>query len=79
MNESSPCNPELRETGVTYRADVGASDLEFPSAPDFDSRPPQLSPSDYAEWCDEMLALFPPKPLRGALQAEARCYVEFVL
>jgi hypothetical protein len=30
-------------------------------------------------WNEEMLAMFPPKPNRGALDADAKCSVEFKL
>jgi hypothetical protein len=79
MSESSPSKPERREPVIAYQAEAGAGDLEFPVAPGFDSRPPQLSPADYVKWCEEMLALFPPKPSRAAPDAQARCHVEFVL
>ena len=76
MNESSPSNPELREAAVAYRADVDTADLEFPIAPDFNPRPPQLSPNAYVAWCEEMQSLFPFRPNRAA---GARCHIEFVL
>jgi hypothetical protein len=76
MNESSPSNPELREAAAACGAEPGAADLEFPIAPDFDSRPPQLSPNAYVAWCEEMQSFLPPRPDRAA---GARCDVEFVL
>ena len=57
MNKSSPSTPELRETAPACVApDL---DLEFPIAPDFISRPPQLSPLAYLQWCEEMMELTP--------------------
>jgi hypothetical protein len=76
MSESSPSNPELRETAAAFRADVGAADLEFPIVPDFNSHPPQLSPAAYVAWCEEMHSLLPSHANRAAA---ARCLVEFVL
>jgi hypothetical protein len=79
MSESSDSNPELREQAVAYPTTAGEADLEFSVEPGFDSRPPQLSPADYVNWCEEMLMLFPPKPDRAAVVAKAGCRVEFVL
>ena len=79
MNESSPSNSELREAAFAYRLRVSDDALEFPVAPDFDSRPPQLSSADFVAWCEEMLTAFPPKENRDAPELEARCHAEFVL
>jgi len=53
-----------------------APDLEFPIAPDFDSRPPKLSPAEYYRWCMEMMA---GKEDDQAARAAAKCTVEFVI
>ena len=79
MNESSPSNPELREATVAYRVQADEEALEFPVAPDFDPRPPQLSPADYVAWCEEVLSTFPTKPARAMTDRDERCSVEFVL
>jgi hypothetical protein len=51
-------------------------DLEFPIARRFYSQPPKLSPTEYHQWCMEMLA--GQKDDTGARRAE-KCMVEFVL
>ena len=57
MSKSSPSTPELREAGPAYVA--SGLDLELPVAPDFNSRPPQLGPLAFLQWCEEMMELTP--------------------
>jgi len=33
--------------------------MQFPDAPEFDSRPPQLNPTEYVAWCEEMMEMTP--------------------
>ena len=41
--------------------------------------PTRMSFAETCQWNEEMLELFPPKPNRAALDAEAKCHVEFLL
>jgi len=77
MNKSSPSTPELRETAPAYVApDL---DLEFPIAPEFISRPPQLSPLAYLQWCEEMMELTPINRDDSEQRVLKRAELEFVL
>lgn len=49
----------MRESSTSQKAKAKAVldprlDLELPIDPNFDSRPPKLSPSEYYHWCMEM-------------------------
>jgi hypothetical protein len=59
MNDSSPSKDKLRETSVPYSAAENA--MEFPAAPDFDSRSPRLDPTAFVAWCEEMMSQFDAK------------------
>jgi hypothetical protein len=45
----------MREAATAYVA----ADLDLPVAQEFDARPPQLSPLDFVQWCEEMMDLTP--------------------
>jgi hypothetical protein len=56
-----------------------APGLEFPDWSKMVSHQTRASFAEAIEWNEEMLELFPPKPKRATLDAEAKCHVEFVL
>lgn len=56
-----------------------APGLEFPDWSGMVSHPNRMSLAEAIEWNEEMLELFPPKPNRAVLDAEAKCQVEFLL
>jgi len=77
MNKSSPSTPKLQEAAPAYVA--SDLDLEFPVAPDFDSRPPQLSPLAFIQWCEEMMDLTPLNRDNPEQRFLLKTSVEFVM
>jgi hypothetical protein len=57
--------------------DAGA--LEFPDWSGMAPHEGQMSFEQAVRWNEEMLAMFPPKPNRAALDADAKCLAEFRL
>ncbi len=53
--------------------------LEFPDWSGMLPHRSRMSFEEAVRWNDEMLAMFPPKKLLPKLEAERRCYAEFVL
>ena len=56
-----------------------APGLEFPDWSGMAPHEVHLTFEQAVQWNEEMLATFPPKPNRAALDANARCHVEFKL
>ena len=57
----------------------GAPDLEFPDWSGMAPHNVQMTFEQAVHWNEEMLSMFPPKPNRAALDADAKCTVEFRL
>jgi hypothetical protein len=69
----------MSEFSISDKAKAVAAqlpDLEFPVAPGFYSPPPKLSPTEYCQWCMEMMAGRKDDP---AARLAEKCTVEFVL
>ena len=56
-----------------------APGLEFPDWSGMASHDVHMTFAQAVEWNEEMLEMFPPKPNRAVLDAEAKCNVEFKL
>lgn len=56
-----------------------AADLEFPDWSGMKPHHIKMTPAQAFRWNEEMLAMFPPKKLLPKLEAERRCYKEFIL
>ncbi len=56
-----------------------APGLEFPDWSGMAPRGPSMTFEQAVYWNEEMLSMFPPKPNRAALDADAKCKVEFRL
>jgi hypothetical protein len=56
-----------------------APDLEFPDWSGMAPHGGRLTFEQAVGWNEAMLATFPPKPNRAALDADAKCLVEFRL
>jgi len=56
-----------------------APGLEFPDWSGMASHKVRMTFEQAVQWNEEMLAMFPPKPNRAALDADAKCSVEFRL
>ena len=54
-----------------------ASGLEFPDWSGMVQHEVRMSFEQAVQWNEDMLAMFPPKPDRAALDADAKCHVEF--
>ena len=75
MKKSSPSALELREAASTSAGSI--LDLELPVEPDFDSRPPQLTPPRFVAWCEEMMDLSP--EARDESEGQLTVRAEFIL
>jgi len=51
--------------------------LEFPDWSGMAPHATRMTFEQAVQWNEEMLTMFPPKPNRAALDADARCHVEF--
>ena len=56
-----------------------APGLEFPDWSGMASHDVHMTFAQAVQWNEEMLAMFPPKSNRAALDADAKCSVEFKL
>ena len=56
-----------------------ARGLEFPDWSEMAPHEGRMTLEQAVRWNEEMLAMFPPKPNRAALDADAKCPVEFRL
>ena len=56
-----------------------AAELDFPDWSGMVPREARMTFEQAVQWNEEMLAIFPPKPNRAALDADAKCHVEFKL
>jgi len=56
-----------------------APGLEFPDWSGMAPRDAHMTFEQAVQWNEEMLALFPPKANRAALDADAKCQAEFAL
>ncbi len=55
------------------------SGLEFPDWSGMVPHEGRMSFEQAVRWNEEMLEMFPPKPNRAALDADAKCHAEFRL
>ena len=70
------CNaPKPIKDGVLH----DAAGLEFPDWSGMKSHRSRKTLEEAARWNEEMLALFSPRKRPQKLEAERRCYAEFVL
>jgi hypothetical protein len=56
-----------------------APGLEFPDWSGMAPHTVLMTFEQAVRWNEEMLSMFPPKPNRAALDADAKCHVEFSL
>jgi len=56
-----------------------ALDLELPDWSGMVQREGRLTFEQAVAWNEEMLATFPPKPNRAALDADAKCHAQFAI
>ena len=56
-----------------------ATGLEFPDWSGTAAHKARMTLEEAVRWNEEMLAMFPPKPNRAALDADARCKIQFLL
>jgi hypothetical protein len=56
-----------------------APELEFPDWSGMAPHEARMTFAQAVQWNEEMLAMFPPQPNRGAREADLRCNVEFRL
>ena len=71
-NSSTPVPPNDGEL-------PDAPGLEFPDWSGMAPRDAHMTFEQAVRWNEEMLGLFPPKPNRAALDADAKCHAEFTL
>ncbi len=56
-----------------------APGLELPDWSGMAPRQGRMAFEEAVQWNEDMLAMFPQKPNRAGLDADAKCYVEFSL
>jgi hypothetical protein len=56
-----------------------APGLDFPDWSGMAPHPNRRTFEEAVHWNEEMLAIFPAKPDRAALDAEVKCHVEFII
>ena len=77
MNKSSRSASRLQESATAYVA--SDLDLELPIDSDFDSRPSQPSPTQFIQWCEEMMELTPNNRDNPEQSFQKKAGLEFIM